>query len=137
MAPLFNLVGPQNFKPSSTAGLNSHFVRSALRLGFRRLGWRKMATPVDEVVCSSLNPLHRTEVATFLKRYGKDDNLVSVGGGLGRGLSVVARFFDRMDYSRRAPSLGGSTVRRGSPLRPRGAGKRRFTRGIKRFRISV
>ena len=96
-----------------------------------------MATPEDVVVCSSLNPDHRKEVATFLRMYGNDDNLVSVGGGLGRGLSPVARFLDLMVYSGRAPSLGGSTARRGSPLRPRGAGKRRSTRGIKRFRIST
>lgn len=96
-----------------------------------------MKTPVDEVACSSLIQDHREEVARFLKMYGDDDNLVSIGGGLGRGLCVVARFHDRMAFSGRAASLGGSTVRRGSPLRPRGAGKRRSTRGIKRFRISV
>jgi hypothetical protein len=96
-----------------------------------------MATPAKEVACSSLNPDHRKEVATFLKIYGDDDNLVSIGEGLGRGLSPVARFLDRRFTSGRAPSLGGSRVRRGSPLRPRGAGKRRSTRGIKRFRIST
>tara|TARA_B100000963_G_scaffold332837_1_gene324673 strand:+ start:2631 stop:2924 length:294 start_codon:yes stop_codon:yes gene_type:complete len=95
-----------------------------------------MVTPEEEVI-TTYDPKHRRKVADFARKYGGDDNLVSPGAEIGRGLSPVARFLDSLVFAGRLPSVGGSRVRRGSPLRPRGAGKRRSTRGIKRFRIST